>query len=154
MQKNYNISIFYFLLFSLLLLLSGILLFEENIGLNISAISEYYLGNEEKFIPKKSIYGVLKISLPHIFAFGVFIMVLLHFLLFTHHKDTKELQLLIWLSFISAFFELFSPLLILQGFTLFAPLKLLSFILMELSLVYAIYLLFNSFMGDSKTANS
>ncbi len=154
MQKNYKISIFYFLLFSFLLLLSGILLFEENIGLSISAISEYYFGSEEKFIPKKSIYGILKIILPHIFAFGIFIMVLLHFLLFTSYKDTKQLQILIWLSFISAFFELFSPLFLLQGFTLFAPLKLVSFILMEISLLYGIYLLFNSLIKDSKTTNS
>ena len=141
MQKAYKYSIFYFLLFSILLLGSSLLLFDDKIGLSPTAIAEYYLGNEEKFLVEKSWSTILKIILPHIFAFGLFFMVVLHFLLFTKHKDTKLFLYLSYAIFLVGFLELFSPYMILAGFHSFAFVKLISFVLLELLLPYTFWLL-------------
>jgi len=141
LQKAYKYSIVYFLLFSILLLGSSLLLFADKIGLSSTAIVEYYLGNEANFIFAKSWETVLKIILPHIFAFGLYFMVVLHFLLFTRHKDTKLFLYLSYAIFFVGFLELFSPYMILAGFESFAVVKLISFILLELLLLYTFWLL-------------
>ena len=144
MQKAYKISILYFLLFSLLLLASSIALFEVKIGFSLDAVLEYYQGNEEKFIPAKSSIGVLKIILPHIFGFGLFGMVLLHFLIFTKFKKSKQFYIFIYLTFSLLFLEMFTPFFIIWGIQFFAYFKLFSFILLELILLYIFYLLFKT----------
>lgn len=144
MQKAYKYSIVYFIAFSLLLLGSSILLFEEKIGLRSGAILEYYLGNEEKFMLAKSWSVVLKIILPHLFAFGLLIMVALHFLIFTKFRASKLFKYLIYATFFAGFVELFSPFLIFQGFEIFAPIKLVSFIALELLLLTIFWLLLRS----------
>lgn len=144
MTQTYKYSILYFLAFSLLLVLSGIMLFEEKIGFSIVNITEYYLGNEEKFITSKTTSGILKIVLPHIFAFGLFSMVLLHFLIFTKHRDTRTLKILIYAIFLSGFLEIFSPFMIFFGSPFFAYIKILSFILFESLVLYISWLLINS----------
>jgi len=144
LQKAYKYALIYFLVFSLLLLISSILLFEEKIGFSVSAVLDYYLGNEAKFITLKTTAGVLKIILPHVFVFGLFTMVVLHFLIFTKHKHTKKMKLLIYTSFFIAFSELFSPFFILYGLEFFAYIKLASFVLFELLFLYLFWLLFES----------
>ena len=148
MTKAYKYSIVYFLAFSLLLLVSGIMLFEDKIGFSIQEITKYYLGDEEKFIVAKTSTGILKIVLPHIFAFGLFAMVILHFLIFTKHRDTKQLKTLIYLIFISAFFEIFSPFFLIIGADFFAYVKLTSFVLFEALVLYIAWLLFNSIIHN------
>jgi len=141
LQKAYKYSIFYFLLFSLLLLGSSLLLFDDKIGLSSTAIRAYYLGDEANVIFAKSWETILKIILPHIFAFGLFFMVVLHFLLFTKHKDTQLFLYLSYAIFFVGFLELFSPYMILAGFEAFAFVKLIAFVLLELLLLYTFYLL-------------
>jgi len=144
MTQAYKYSILYFVLFSILLLGTSFMLFEEKIGLSISSILQYYQGNNEQFIMAKSNAGVLKVILPHIFAFGLFIMVVQHFLLFTDFKKAKQFVVLIYVSFTTAFLELVSPFFILQGFEVFAYVKLISFGLLEFVLLYTFALLFRS----------
>ena len=146
MIKAYKVSIIYFLVFSLLLLISSIMIFEHKIGFDSLSILNYYLGDEKLFIPAKSVSGVLKIVLPHIFVFGLFSMVILHFVVFTKQKE--KTKILIYLTFISAFLEIFTPLMILWGFESFAYLKLLSFILFEILILYLLYLLFFSIVYE------
>ena len=142
MQKAYKYSILYFLVFSFLLIGSSIALFQVKIGFSIDAVLSYYQGNTTLFTPAKSSLGILKIILPHIFGFGLFIMVLLHFLVFTKLNNSKHLQILIYLAFTLAFLEIFTPFLIIQGILFFAYIKLFSFILLEFILLYLFYLLF------------
>jgi len=144
MQKIYKLSIIYFLSFSILLIISAVMLFEQKIGFSFTNVLEYYMGNEEKFIVAKSSSGILKIVLPHIFVFGLISMVLLHFLVFTNHKDKKYTLLIIYLTFASAIFEIFTPFLIINGFEFFAYIKIVSFVLFLSLLVYISYLLFSS----------
>ena len=129
MQKAYKLSILYYLLFTLLLVSSAIILFEHKIGFSFISVLEYYLGNEEKFIPAQSPLGILRIVLPHIFVFGLISMVLLHFIVFTNHRYKKAILILIYATFITAILEIFTPILIVSGFEFFDYVKLLSFFL-------------------------
>ena len=144
MQRVYRLSVVYFLLFSILLLLSSFMLFEQKIGFSSEAVLRYYLGDEDSFIVAKSYGGTLKIILPHIFGFGLFGMVLLHFVAFTKHKD--GMKSLIYSTFFVAFCELSSPFFIIGGFESFAYVKLLSFVLFEVLFLYIIWLLFMSIL--------
>lgn len=148
MTQAYKYSILYFLLFSLLLVASGVMLFEEKIGFSIIDITKYYLGDEEKFIAAKSPEGILKIVLPHIFAFGLFFMVILHFLLFTKYKDTITIKMLIYTLFVSGFIEIFSPFMILFGAEVFAYAKIVSFVVFQGLILYITWLLFNSIINN------
>ncbi len=141
MQKAYKFSVVYFLLFSLILLASSILLFSENIGLSIESILNYYRGNEEKFMLAKTTAGLLKVILPHFLGFGLFLMVVLHFVVFT---KTKHLPFIIYLVFTVALMELLSPFFIIYGFEFFAYVKLVSFIALELLLLYLFWVLLRS----------
>jgi len=144
----YRYSVLYFLLFSLLLLGSSFLIFEHKIGFSQLEVVHYYLGDEESFMIAKTPLGLLKIILPHIFAFGLFMMVLLHFLVFTNKRDSSEVLFIIYAAFIAAFLELFSPFLILGGVWVFAYVKMASFFAMLGISLYVSYLLFVSIIKE------
>ena len=146
MQKAYKLSILYFLLFSLLLLVSSVMIFEHKIGFCPNAVLKYYLGDEESFVAAKSYAGTLKILLPHIFAFGIFSMVLLHFVAFTKYK--RGMAILVFSTFFIAFSSLASPFFIIAGFESFAYVKLFSFILFELLIIYLLWILFFSIVYE------
>ena len=145
-SKEYKVIILYFLVFSLLLVFSSISLFEHKISFNIEAIQSYYLGNLTENITAKTPLGLLKIVLPHLFVFGLFSMVLLHFLIFTKERGTLKAKLLIYIIFLSAFVEILSAFLILLNIEIFAYVKLFSFILFEVLTIYTIFLLFRSIL--------
>ena len=151
MNKAYNYAVLYFLLFSLLLVLSGFMLFEHKIGFSSLEILEYYQGSTEKFIMQKSASGILKTALPHILSFGLFAMVLLHFLFFTQLRDKKSIKILICLLFSSAFLEIFSPFFIILGIDFFSILKVSSFIVLELLILYISWLLLGSIIKTTHT---
>lgn len=142
MQKAYKLSIIYYLIFSLLLILSAYMLFENKIGFSVQNVLDYYIGNEERFIPTKSAAGILKLVLPHIFVFGLFTMVLLHFLVFTNLRQKKSTLVLIYTTFTIALLEIFTPFMIIGGFEFFAYVKLFSFFAFLTLVLYLSWLLF------------
>jgi hypothetical protein len=148
MQEAYKLSILYYLAFSLLLIVSAIMLFEHKIGFSFSGVLEYYTGNEERFIPAQSVAGILKIVLPHIFVFGLFTMVLLHFLVFTNIKYKKNIIILVYTIFAIALLEIFTPFMIIGGFKFFAYVKLFSFFALLALVLYLSWLLFHSIAYD------
>ena len=148
MTKAYKLSIIYYLIFSLLLILSAYLLFDYKIGFSYENVLNYYLGNEEKFIPAKSMGGVLKLVLPHIFVFGLFFMVILHFLVFTKLRYKKSTLTLIYATFITALLEIFTPIMIISGVDFFAYIKLFSFFTLLAFILYISWLLFHSIVYD------
>ncbi|QOY53045.1 hypothetical protein [Candidatus Sulfurimonas baltica] len=148
MQEAYKLSILYYLIFSLLLIASAVMLFEHKIGFSLNNILEYYIGNEEKFIPAKNSSGILKTILPHIFVFGLITMVLTHFLVFTKLRYKKSTLTLIYLTFITAFLEIAAPFLIVNGFEFFAYVKLLSFFLFLTLILYISWLIFYSIIYE------
>ncbi len=144
MTKSYKYAIAYFLGFSFLLVLSGALLFEDKIGFSVRGVLDYYQGNEDRFMVEKSALGLMKIILPHIFAFALFSMVILHFLIFTKYRNTQKTIFLVYLVFITALLELSTPFLIINGLDFFAYVKLASFFLFEGLVIYVSFLLFLS----------
>lgn len=148
MQKAYKLSILYYLVFSLLLILSAVMLFEHKIGFSFQSVLEYYVGNEERFISAKSSAGILKLVLPHIFVFGLLAMVLLHFLVFTKQRYKNSTLTLIYMTFITALLEVFTPFMIISGFEFFAYVKLLSFFAFLALILYISWLLFDSIVYD------
>lgn len=139
-------------LFSLLLLLaiglislqlaSGIWLFIEKFGILPSDVYIYFAGNEEQFIMKKSIEGLLETAVPHFLAISTTIFVYAHFLLFTNIISSKNKQLLISGLFISASIDIFSPFGIVYGFEIFAWTKLIAFWSFEILMGLLLYILF------------
>ncbi|MCW8894468.1 MAG: hypothetical protein OQK48_04010 [Sulfurimonas sp.] len=148
MQKAYKLSILYYLAFSLLLIVSAVMLFEHKIGFSFNGVVDYYVGNEDKFIPAKSLVGILKIVLPHIFVFGLLAMVLLHFLVFTEHRYKKSTLVLIYLTFTTALLEMFTPFLIVVGLEFFAYIKLFSFFIFLALILYVSWLLLRSIIKE------
>lgn len=142
MQQAYKLSIFYYILFSLLLILSAVMLFEHKIGFSYNSVLDYYIGNEDKFIPAQSAAGILKIVLPHIFVFGLFAMVLLHFLVFTDLKSRRVFLILIYVTFITALLEIFTPFMIISGWSFFVYIKILSFFTFLSLTLFTLWLLF------------
>lgn len=148
MQKAYKLSILYYLIFSLLLIVSAVMLFENKIGFSFNGVLEYYIGSDERFIPAKSAGGILKLVLPHIFVFGLFAMVLMHFLVFTNLRYKKSTLTLIYLTFIIALLEIAAPFMIVSGFEFFAYIKLFSFFAFLALILYISWLLFHSIAYD------
>lgn len=126
MHRSYKVFILYFLAFNALLLVSAMTIFNTKIGFLPKEVFDYYA--------HKTLMGILKVHLPHLLVFGLFGMVLLHFLVFTQYKNqTKNLAIFF---FASAFLELLSPLLMVYGFSFFAYLKVFSFITFYLLIIY------------------
>jgi hypothetical protein len=124
------------------------MIFESKIGFSVEAVSAYYLGSQERFIVAKSNAGVLKLVLPHIFAFAILSMVVIHFLAFTRYKNSKAVLFLIYTILISQTFEIFSPFLIINISEVFVYLKLISFFLYITLIPMVLYILFRSILKD------
>lgn len=145
MDRAYRFLVLSFLLFGLLLLLSGAMIFARKIGFGAEAISAYYLGSTAAFTEPKSPVGVLKIILGHLFAFGLFWFVVLHFLRFTRFYE-RALWLIAAL-FCVSMLELFAPFLILQFGALFAYVKLAALFGYYALMLYAFWLLLRSIIS-------
>ncbi len=148
MTQAYKVSILYFLVFALILLLSTLLVFEHKIGFSIQSITTYYVGDTQNYIPAKTYLGILKTTSPHFVAIGLFCMVLLHFLVFSKSKHKQRTKLLVYGVFVSALFEICSPFFILFELEVFAYIKLLSLALLEVLLLYTLWLLFHSIVYE------
>lgn len=98
----------------------------------------------------KSSQGLLKIVLPHIFAFALLSMVLLHFLKFTNTKNKKALIVLIYALFITQFFEIFAPFFMLHISELFVYVKLFSYLVYFGLMLITLHLLFASIAFSKK----
>ena len=144
MTKAYKLAIAYFLIFTILLIMSSIALFGHKMGFTPESITLYYLGDIEQFIVAKNFSGLVKSFSPHLFAFALLAMVLLHFLIFTKQRSDKKTILLVYLTFTTLLLEIFSPLFIIYGIEFFSLIKLISFVVFEIALIYVVWLLFKS----------
>jgi len=146
MHNSYKIAIIYFILFSILLLISALMLFATKIGFSFVNITNYYLGNQELFMRAKSFSGLLKVIYPHIFSITLFGMVILHFIYFTSFAKTKLFKYLIILTYLSIFLEILSSFFIIFGAEFFSSIKLISFILMFILFLYSFWILLHSIL--------
>ena len=128
-----KIIIFFTIIFFFFLWITNILLYMQ-IGFSYNSIVEFYLGNEETFRPPKSYLGLLEEAHFHFFSMAILLVTLTHLILFTSVSSGLKLGLAL-ASFISTFTEIISSWLIRYLDPIFAYLKLISFFVMQLSIL-------------------
>lgn len=72
MKDIYAVVIRYFLVMFLMLLVTGIWLLLLHTSLTVESFTEYYV--------KKSLFGLLEVVTPHLFAMGTTLFIVTHFL--------------------------------------------------------------------------
>ncbi len=126
--------IFIFAILNLFFVAINLFIYSEKLGLSISQTSDYYLGNPEKLINKKSIQGVISISQIHFLPMAIYILTLAHFVYLVSEKFNFMLTFLL---FLTALIDNISGILILYFGKAFAAIKLISFLFLELFLSLA-----------------
>ncbi len=121
-----------FSLFGLLFLGLTLFLFYSKFSFSTGAIEVYYRGSEERFIPPKSLEGLLRVLHYHLLGISLFSFGLAHFLLF---GGVKFAGLLGSLSLLLPLLEILSGFGVLLWGKFFALLKLLLFLSSFLLLV-------------------
>jgi hypothetical protein len=108
-------------------------LFLTKFGITPRSVADYYLGNPELFIRKKTLAGLMSVFNPHLVSMAVYLFTVAHFAFFTNLR--KKVQ---WsaVMFLFAFVDNLSGLLILYFGPFFALIKILSFLGFTLSLYY------------------
>ena len=106
-------------------------------GLSYKGVVEHYLGSPEKFTHPKSIRGLMEVSHFHLFAMGIFLVALMHLLLFVPISCVLKMILIV-AAFTSAFLDEASGWLIVFVNPIFAYLKIASFVVLQLSLIVTI----------------
>lgn len=71
-----------FLVYTLILWVTNFGLYFSKMGLTPSSVTDYYLGNEERYLQPRSLAGLLEMLHFHSFAMGILLLTLTHLLLF------------------------------------------------------------------------
>ncbi len=111
----------------------GFFLFVAKMGITPQSVSEYYLGNPERFMKPKSLPTLMKVVSPHLLAMGVYVLALTHLAFFTNLRK----KVLWTLSLFSlALAENLSGPLIRYVWEGFSYLKIFSFLGLSAGMVY------------------
>ncbi len=108
-------------------------LFVAKMGITPSSVADYYLGNRELFIRKKTVSGLMSVFNPHLVSMAVYLFTVAHFAFFTNLKKKIYWSAVL---FLSAFIDNLSGYLILWGGPFFAYVKIISVIGLTLCLYY------------------
>jgi hypothetical protein len=133
-----RVIVLFFLFYCFAFWLTNFGLYME-MGLSYQGVVEHYLGSPEKFTRPKSIRGLMEVSHFHLFAMGIFLVSLMHLLLFVPVNGLLKLTLIV-AAFTSAFLDEASGWLIVFVSPLFAYMKIASFVVLQLSLITTIAL--------------
>ena len=144
-EENLKVLVFIFSSFAILFIILALLLFKEKLGLSVSSVKEYFMGNEEKFIKPKSFEGIFKTFYLHILSIPLFAFALSHFLPFTKFKVSK--LLLISVIFIPLF-EQFTSFLVRFLNSNFAYLKIFLLFTSVILIIYASLLIISDLLKD------
>ena len=120
------------MLFFVLLWVTNLLLYLQ-IGFSYDSVVEYYRGSEANFRPPKSYLGMLEEAHFHFFSMAVILVTLNHLMLFTALGNIWKL-LLIVSSFLSALGDIAGGWLIRYVSADFAYVKIISVIVLQVSL--------------------
>jgi hypothetical protein len=143
-KNAYRYAIAYFTLFGGLLLISGFWLFALKIGFTPSQVAAYYLGDPSLFTAPKSFTGLMESALPHLGGMGLFVMVTAHFLHFAPKKKKRGAKKMAVALFVAALLDIFCPFAIINGFALFAWVKLAAFAALQLLGFALLWLVFSA----------
>ncbi len=130
-----QIILLFTLLYVLLLWITNILIYAEKMGLDYASVSKYYLGSEEDFRNPVSYLGLLEITHIHLFLFAMALLLVNHLTVFLRLPQFAKL-LLIWISFTSGLSDIGSGWLIRYVSPSFAYLKITSFVIFQISLLF------------------
>ncbi len=123
--KLYHIPIIYMILYAIALLATGVWLFLLSQGLAGSELFATF-SKIVKSPASKSLHNFIEVATPHIFAIGILIFVVAHFMLFSTKVSQKfSLRISITL-FIVAFLNIAAYLLIIFGVVVSGWVKLLT----------------------------
>jgi len=131
-----KIIIGFTLIFFVFLWLTNLLLYLQ-IGFSYESVVEYYLGSEQSFRPPKSYIGLLQESHFHFFSMAIILVTLNHLILFAPIKNLYKL-ILVLSSFLSALGDISGGWLIRYISPQFAYLKIVSVIILQVSLALLI----------------
>ncbi len=132
-----KLIIVFTLIFFLMLWLTNLLLYME-IGFEYNSVVKYYRGAEEEFRQPKSYIGLLQESHFHFFSMAIILVTLNHLILFTGISGRSKL-IIILSSFLSALGDIVAGWLIRYVAPQFAYLKIISFFVLQISLLVLIY---------------
>ncbi len=127
-----KLIILFTVLFFIFLWLTNLLLYLQ-IGFSYESVVEYYLGSEESFRSPKSYLGLLEEAHFHFFSMAIILVTLNHLLLFTNIRNSWKLVIIL-ASFLSAFGDIAGGWLIRYVSPEFAYLKIISVIVLQISL--------------------
>jgi len=128
----------------LTLLATSIALFIMKIGIEPVNIAQYYMGNEETFIVKKSFEGLFETTAPHLFAITIMIFIVIHLLLFTNYK--KYIPHLLAGLLISFIADMASGYFLIANLAFFAIIKWVSFLIFQFLFIISIFLIISDIM--------
>ena len=133
MNKDYKLSIRYFLLMSLMLLITGIWMLLLHTTLSIESFTNYYV--------QKSIFGLLEVVSPHLFAMGTIVFIVTHFLSLKQRNSSFENKLTVML-FAVMLISNFSGFVITEHTTYFTWVKMLSTVLFFVFMLLSMWRVF------------
>ena len=113
--------------------LTNALLYFNKMSLSYASVVEYYLGNEDRFLPARSYQGMLEVSHFHLFAMGMLLLVLTHLVLFVPIANRTKLVLIVT-PFLSAALDEGASWAVRFVSPLFAYAKIAGFLLLQTSL--------------------
>lgn len=146
----YILPIFYMVLYTMAILVSGVLLFLLSQGLGEESVA-MTLSNIIHSPVTKSIYGLVEVATPHLASMGMIIFLVAHFLLFSTNFSKRFSKKISIVLFGVAFANIFSYFLI--SFEIFASgwVKLCMMGTFVLLFVFVLLLvLFSLFSSHSK----
>ena len=133
MKEIHAISIRYFLVMTFMLLATGVWLLLLHTSFSLESFTDYYV--------QKSLFGLLEILTPHLFAMGTVIFVLTHFLSLHKQNTISENRLTLTL-FLFMLLSNFSGFLIMESSSWMIWFKLLTttlFVILSLLTIYRVF---------------
>ena len=137
-----QIILLFVLIYTGFLWFTNILLYVEKIGFTHTSVVDFYLGSDEEFKNPISYRGLLEVTHFHLFVFAIVLLLVSHLTVFSGINQRLKLPL-ITVSFISGFLDIASGWLIRFVSPEFAYLKVLGFIVFQMS--FAILLISSFF---------
>lgn len=137
-----QIILLFVLIYTGFLWFTNILLYVEKIGFTYTSVVDFYLGSDDEFRNPISYRGLLEVTHFHLFAFAIALLLVNHLTVFSGINQRLKL-LLITISFMSGFLDIASGWLIRFVSPEFAYLKVLGFIIFQMS--FAILLISSFF---------
>ena len=137
-----QIILLFVLIYTGFLWFTNILLYVEKIGFTYTSVVDFYLGSDEEFRNPISYRGLLEVTHFHLFVFAIVLLLVSHLTVFSGINQRLKLPL-ITISFISGFLDIASGWLIRFVSPEFAYLKVLGFIVFQMS--FAILLISSFF---------